>query len=82
MGSIRFYFDREMDQASFSIAEHVVRFTGPAGPLAATGYLRADPSTLEVTFESQSAAGTYEMVIGPGILDQAAALCRALAAGV
>ncbi|NQV31708.1 MAG: DUF4347 domain-containing protein, partial [Phycisphaeraceae bacterium] len=68
--SVRFIFDRPMDQLSFSLARDVVSFTGPQGALTVTGYSWADDSTLELTFASQAATGAYELILGPNILDQ------------
>ena len=69
--SMRFYFDEPMDTNSFSIDDDVVSFTGPSGDLKAqlTGFSWQDGRTLDVVFNEQSAAGAYQMVIGPQILD-------------
>ena len=69
--SIRFDFNHDMDESSFSIADDIVSFTGPGGPITATGYSWPDPYTLEVTFDPQTTLGPYEMVIGPDVLDLA-----------
>ena len=69
--SIRFDFGGDMDESSFSIADDIVSFTGPGGPITPTGYSWPDPYTLEVTFDPQTTLGPYEMVIGPDILDLA-----------
>lgn len=69
--SIRLSFDRPMDQTAFSLAEDVVSFTGPQGPIVPTGYSWVNPRTLEVTFDRQWTMGTYEMVVGPQILELA-----------
>jgi len=66
---IRFDFSRAMDEASFSLAEDIVSFTGPNGIVIASGYYWSDSHTLEVTFEPQYTPGEYEMVMGPEILD-------------
>jgi hypothetical protein len=41
------------------------------GDVPITGFSWVDSDTLEITFESQSVTGTYEIVIGPEILDVA-----------
>jgi hypothetical protein len=69
VASIEFIFDRPMDDTSFSLAEDIVSFTGPGGALAATGHSWIDEYTLQVSFVPQTAIGSYEMVIGPDILD-------------
>ncbi len=68
--AMRFDFDRPMDKGSFSLVHDVVAFTGPSGNVTATGYTWLNPNTLEVTFGSQWATGSYQMVIGPQILDE------------
>ena len=69
--SVQFTFDRPMDQLSFSTSKDVVSFTGPQGPLTVTGYGWTDENTLELTFASQTATGTYELILGASILDLA-----------
>ena len=71
VAAVQFTFRRRMDTESFSLAEDIVAFAGPAGPLTATGHAWLDDHTLEVTFEPQAEAGNYELVIGPNILDVA-----------
>jgi YD repeat-containing protein len=66
---VLFAFDREMNTQSFSVAADVVSFTGPNGPLQATGFDWTDAKTLAVMFAPQTALGFYEMVLGPDILD-------------
>jgi hypothetical protein len=68
---VEFRFDEMMDTTSFSVAEDVVSFTGPAGDLkgSITGYQWLDGQTLEVRFSVQTATGSYTMVIGPNITD-------------
>jgi hypothetical protein len=66
---VGFTFDRPMDQTSFSLADDIVSFTGPAGNVAATGYAWSDAQTLEVTFDAQTALGFYELVLGPNLRD-------------
>jgi RHS repeat-associated protein len=71
--SIRFSFDRPMNQSSFVPLDDIASFIGPQGDVQAGSYTYtwADPQTLEVVFAAQSATGTYRMVIGPNILDTA-----------
>jgi hypothetical protein len=70
---IEFHFDEVMDTSSFSVADDVVSFTGPGGDLKSgiTGFAWLDGQTLEVRFIAQSAPGSYTMVIGPNITDNA-----------
>ncbi len=72
-GAVQFSFDEMMDTGSFSPAGDVVSFTGPGGDLQAevTGYTWLDGQTLEIHFAEQTAPGSYTMVIGPGITDNA-----------
>jgi len=67
--TIRFHFPSEMQATTFSIAEDITRFTGPEGPLTATGFNWIDSRTLDVTFDAQCRPGAYQMVVGPEILN-------------
>ena len=71
--AVTFTFNDTMDPAGFDAGDDVVSFTGPGGDLAGeiTGGTWLDAHTLSVQFASQSAGGTYTMVIGPGIPDDA-----------
>jgi len=69
VASVELVFDRPMDPSSFSLTDDIVSFAGPGGALVATGYSWTDAYTLEVSFDSQTRQGVYEMVIGPEILD-------------
>ena len=71
--AVQFVFDEMMDTGSFNVAEDVVSFTGPSGDLRAqiTGYTWVDGQTLEVCFAEQTVSGSYTMIIGPGITDNA-----------
>ena len=62
-------FNKPIDQTSFSLAEDVVSFTGPAGAIAVSGYRWVDANTLEIQFPFQTDTGQYNLVIGPNILD-------------
>jgi hypothetical protein len=75
VGSVVFSFSQAMDTTSFSPSADVDSFTftptsGPVVDLTAqiTGYGWTDNQHLQVNFSSQSAAGTYRLVIGPQIL--------------
>jgi hypothetical protein len=75
VSSVVFTFSQAMDTTSFSTTADVDSFTftpasGPAVDLRAqiTGYTWTDAQHLQVNFASQSAAGTYSLVIGPQIL--------------
>ncbi len=70
---IEFHFDEVMDTSSFSPADDVISFTGPAGDLKTriTGYEWIDSQTLDVRFDTQAEPGSYTMVIGPNITDNA-----------
>jgi len=69
--TLLFHFNESMDQASFALVADVVSFTGPAGDLVGelTGFSWLDADTLQVTFNSQVAPGTYTLVLGSQILD-------------
>jgi RHS repeat-associated protein len=69
--SVQFSFSHPMDPTSFSLSEDIRSFSGPTGPLTATGYTWIDAYTLEVTFDPQTTSGVYELVIGPQITCQA-----------
>ena len=69
---VRFRFGEPMDTRSFSVADDLVSFTGPGGRDLAdqiTGFLWRDFFTLDVFFRPQAGRGTYEMTIGPNVLD-------------
>jgi hypothetical protein len=72
--SMQFTFDEAMNTGSFSIASDVVSFTGPGAvdlKPQITGFTWLDDRNLRVNFNSQSAVGTYTIVIGPNITDDA-----------
>ena len=70
VGSMTFYFSNLMNDTSFSIADDIVSFSGPEGAVTITGYFWTNASTiLEVIFDQQLTAGSYELAIGPNILD-------------
>ncbi len=65
-------FDEAIDPASFDLSD-IAAFTGPAGDLLAsiTGYHWLGNTTLIVEFAEQTAAGTYQLTLGPSIVDAA-----------
>ena len=71
VGHIAFQFNQMMDLLSFTIEDDVVSFLGPDGPIQTTGFswVWVDDATLEILFDPQGRTGTYEMVIGPLILN-------------
>ena len=66
---ILLYFDREMDQESFSPSEDIISLLGPEGEIVVTGHEWDDPTTLRIAFDPQSAPGNYTIVVAPEILD-------------
>jgi len=67
--SVQVDFDEPMDPASFSIADDVLGFTGPAGSIAVTGHNWIDADTLELTFDPINVDGYYAPHLKSGILD-------------
>src|SRR5262249_48565678 len=68
VNSVEFTFSRDMDPASFSIADDVASFTGPGGVdllSQVTSSSWVDARTLHIGFNSQQANGSYAMTIGP-----------------
>lgn len=62
VSSIDFNFSEAMNTGSFAVADDVASFTGPSGNLLGqiTGFSWVNSNTtLHVTFDSQSASGTY-----------------------
>jgi RHS repeat-associated protein len=70
VSKITLSFSIPMDESSFSIDDDIVSFNGPEGNITINGYSWKDISTLEVFFDPQSAAGRYELILGPHILNQ------------
>jgi RHS repeat-associated protein len=66
--AFRFGFNQGMNTSSFALADDLVSFSGPGGPLAATGFSWSDPQTLVVSFAPQPVGGTYQMTVGSQIL--------------
>jgi len=70
--SMEFTFDEPMNTTSFSVSADVASFTGPGGvnlKSQISGYTWLSNQKLKVTFASQTAMGTYTMVVGPNITD-------------
>jgi hypothetical protein len=64
-------FNESMDPATFTPAK-VGRFVGPNGPIPVTGVTPVAGSNntqFDITFPSQSAAGSYFMIVGPDVHD-------------
>ena len=69
VAAVQLRFDQPMNHASFDPAADIVSFTGPGGAVAATGSSWLDSQTLEIAFAAQAAAGQYQLVLGPQVLD-------------
>jgi extracellular elastinolytic metalloproteinase len=70
VSAVAFTFNQVMDPASFSVAQDVSSFVGPAGDLKSTisGFAwSAGNTVLTVSFAAQSAQGQYTMIVGPQI---------------
>ena len=71
---VQFTFSEAMDPSSFVVADDVVSFTGPGAvnlKSQITGFTWVNSQTLKVQFTAQTGAGSYSMVIGPSITDDA-----------
>jgi subtilisin family serine protease/fibronectin type 3 domain-containing protein/methionine-rich copper-binding protein CopC len=73
VSSLRVTFNEAIDVGTFT-TDDMVSFSGPAGPISVIGVV-AVPGTnnrqFDVTFATQSAPGSYSMVLGPMICDRA-----------
>jgi hypothetical protein len=70
-GSVRVTFNEAIDPDTFT-PDKVVSFTGPGGPVPVTAVNPVDGSggtQFDITFDPQTALGTYTLVIGPDIHD-------------
>lgn len=70
--SLRITFNESIDASSFTLAD-VVELSGPQGAIAATSLQVVSGSSgrqFDLTFPVQSTAGTYQLVIGPDIVDR------------
>jgi len=70
LGSLLIHFQYEMDPASFSIAEDILRFEGPSGAISATQAAWLSSRTLQLTFPTQTELGSYELVLGSQMSDR------------
>jgi subtilisin family serine protease/fibronectin type 3 domain-containing protein len=61
-------FNEPMDASSFTLADVAV-LEGPEGAITPTAVNHLGAGDFEITFDSQSAAGEYRLVIGPAIAD-------------
>jgi hypothetical protein len=68
--SATFNFSQTMDTSSFSVAQDVFSFTGPAGNLIPfiSGFQWVTNQQLRIDFASQSIPGNYSLVLNPTIL--------------
>ncbi|MFW5751457.1 MAG: clostripain-related cysteine peptidase [Planctomycetota bacterium] len=65
-------FDEEMAMPTFVVADDVTTCTGPGGEdLAITSHRWRDARTLVLEFPTQTAPGTFHLVLGPMLLDAA-----------
>jgi subtilisin family serine protease/subtilisin-like proprotein convertase family protein len=64
-------FSEAIQASSFTAAD--LAFTGPAGPISITSITQVGTSrtVFRVNYATQTASGTYSLVIGPQILDDA-----------
>jgi parallel beta-helix repeat protein len=69
VSNVVFTFRSQMDTPSFSSAGDIVSFAGPSGPIAVTGFQWLDGYRLQLSFNTQAKAGSYQLVLGPNILD-------------
>lgn len=63
-------FNESIQDGSFTLAD-VASFTGPAGPIVATGVNQLSDTRYEVTFAPQTADGDYSLIVGPDVRDAA-----------
>lgn len=69
VASLTFNFSEVMDTTSFSIAQDVFSFTGPAGNLIPfiSGFTWVTNQQLRIDFASMSIPGSYSLVLNPTI---------------
>ena len=73
VSSVRVTFSEPMNPASFTNAD-VVSFTGPNGTILVTDIrvvAGSDNKKFDVIFSTQTTPGTYRLVVGPNITDEA-----------
>lgn len=66
--SILLTFTHAMDQASFGLAEDLIRLEGPGGSITPTGFTWNSPRELKISFPVQSTIGDYEFELAPTIV--------------
>ncbi|MFO0845201.1 MAG: S8 family serine peptidase [Gemmataceae bacterium] len=75
LSKVRVTFDRAMNAGSFTAAD--VRLTGPAGKAVAVAGVQAvagsSGKAFDITFATQTAAGSYAVQVGPEVTDSAGA---------
>ncbi len=60
-------FNKAIVPASFTTSQ--ASLTGPNGAVAITGVLALSPTTIQISFATQSAPGSYTLSVGPAITD-------------
>ncbi len=68
VSGVELHFNEPIDPATFTVDD--VQLTGPNGDIAVTG-VRGEGSAFTISFQKQSALGTYTLVVGPDIRDRA-----------
>ncbi|MCY2989516.1 MAG: Ig-like domain-containing protein, partial [Planctomycetota bacterium] len=71
VNQLQFQFSEPIDQDSFAVADDIVSFVGPHGPLTVTAVTWIAADTLALAFDPQSASGLYQLILRPQILDSA-----------
>jgi len=69
VSAITLDFSTSMDIASFSFSDDILDFTGPEGPVEATGHAWLSPTQLRILFPAQTALGLYTITLGTEISD-------------
>jgi len=67
VNSLDLTFSEAIDPATFTLAD--VALTGPDGQIAPTSITQVSDTTFRLNFPWQSVSGTYQVVVGPNILD-------------
>ncbi len=71
LSTITVTFSQPMNEASFTVADDVLRLTGPTGgdlKPQITSFRWLDNTRLQLNFTPQTANGTYRLILGPQIL--------------
>ena len=71
VNEVWFRFDQDMDASSFSVADDLLTFQNPSGPLTAGTTIWQDPRTLVITFAPQPIEVPMFMALSPNILNVA-----------